>query len=127
MGFNIIGGLLSAGEGLLMSGGNPIAAAAMGVAGATSGGGVTAGNLAGAAGNAAIGALDAQDEAFQVGMYSEQIRHDEQMQLQSQAFDEMIDQKSEQMREVNTLRDVQMQQRKADNDITKKFIQSITG
>jgi hypothetical protein len=60
-------------------------------------------------------------------MYSEQIRHDEQMQLQSQAFDEMIDQKSEQMREVNTLRDVQMQQRKADNDITKKFIQSITG
>jgi hypothetical protein len=126
MGFNIIGGLLSAGEGLLMSGGNPIAAAAMGIMGAE-GGGATGGNLTGAAGNAALGALDAQDEAFQVGMYGEQIRHDEQMQLQSQAFDEMIDEKSEQMREVNTLRDVQMQQRKADNDITKKFIQSITG
>ena len=32
----------------------------------------------------------------------------------------------EQMRRVNTLRDVQMAQRKADNSITKKFIESIT-
>ncbi len=31
----------------------------------------------------------------------------------------------ENMREINTLRDVQMAQRKADNSITKKFIQSI--
>jgi hypothetical protein len=48
------------------------------------------------------------------------------MQTQSQAFDEMMDEKSESMREVNTLRDVQMTQRKADNQITKKFIESIT-
>jgi hypothetical protein len=126
MGFNILNGLLSAGEGLLMSGGNPLAAVGMGVAGATSGGGTTAGNLAGALGNSAMGALDAQDEAFQISMYGEQIRHQEQMQMQSQAFDEMMDEKSEQMREVNTLRDVQMQQRKADDAITKKFIESIT-
>lgn len=126
MGLNIISGLISAGEGWLESGGNPLAAAAMGVAGAEAGGGATAGNLAGNVGNAAMGALDAQDEAFQVSMYAEQMHHDERMQVQSQAFNEMMDQKSEQMREVNTLRDVQMAQRKADNDIVKKFIQSIT-
>ena len=125
MGFNIIGGLISAGEGYLESGGNPLAAAGMGLAGAFSGG-ATAGNVAGMAGNGAMGALDAQDEAFQISMYAEQIRHQEQMQTQSQVFDEMMDEKSEQMREVNTLRDVQMAQRKADNAITKKFIESIT-
>ena len=88
-------------------------------------GGVTAGNVAGAAGNAGLGALNAQDEAFQLAMYGEQIRHQESMQKQSEAFDEMMDEKSEQMREVNTLRDVQMVQRKEDNAITKKFIESI--
>ncbi len=123
MSFNILGGLLSAGEGYLMTG-SPLMAAGMGLAGAA--GGTTTGNLAGGIGNTAIGALDAQDETFQVMMYGEQMRHQEQMQVQSEAFDEMMDEKSEQMREVNTLRDVQMAQRKADNDITKKFIQSIT-
>jgi hypothetical protein len=125
MSFNLIGGLLNAGLGLVESGGNPLAAIGMGLTGATTGG-TTAGNVAGAAGNAGLGALDAQDEAFQLAMYGEQIRHQEQMQTQSQAFDEMMDEKSEQMREVNTLRDVQMTQRKADNQITKKFIESIT-
>ncbi len=125
MGFNIGSGLLSGITGFLETG-NPIAGIAMGVAGATAGGGGTVGNLAGAAGNGELGALDAQDEAFQIQMYGEQMRHQEQMQLQSQAFDEMMDEKSEQMREVNTLRDVQMAQRKADNQITKKFIESIT-
>lgn len=125
MSFNIISGLLSAGTGFLESGGNPLVAAGMGIAGATSGGS-SAGNLAGSLGNGALGALDAQDEAFQIAMYGEQVRHQEQMQVQSQAFDEMIDEKSESMREINTLRDVQMAQRKADNAITKKFIESIT-
>lgn len=124
MSFNLIGGLLNAGLGLLESGGNPLAAIGMGLAGATTGG-VTAGNVAGAAGNAGLGALNAQDEAFQLAMYGEQIRHQEQMQKQSEAFDEMMDEKAEQMREVNTLRDVQMVQRKEDNAITKKFIESI--
>jgi len=126
MSFNLISGLLNAGLGLLESGGNPIAAIGMGLAGATTGGGATAGNIAGAAGNAGLGALNAQNEVFQLAMYGEQIRHQEQMQMESQAFDEMMDQKSESMREVNTLRDVQMAQRKADNQITKKFIESIT-
>lgn len=125
MGFNIGGALLGGITGLFETG-NPIGAAAMGIAGGLSRGGNTAGNLAGNIGNGALGALDAQDEAFQVSMYAEQMRHQEQVQAQSQAFDEMMDERSEQMREVNTLRDVQMQQRKADDQITKKFIQTIT-
>src|SRR5579884_817206 len=125
MGFNIGSALLGGITGFLETG-NPIAGAAKGIAGGVAGGGTTAGNLAGAAGNAAMGALDAQDEAFQISMYGEQIRHQEQIQMQSEAFDEMMDEKSEQMREVNTLRDVQMAQRKADDAITKKFIQSIS-
>lgn len=106
--------------------GNPILSGISAFAGGVLGGGTTAANLTGAAGNGGLGALNSADEAFQLYMYGEQIRHQEQMQVQSQAFDEMMDEKSEQMREVNTLRDVQMAQRKADNSITKKFIESIT-
>jgi hypothetical protein len=124
MGFNIGSALLGGITGFLEGG--PIGAAAMGIAGGVSGGGATGGNLTGALGNAGLGVLDAQDEAFQLSMFAEQIHHQEQMQMQSEAFDEMMDEKSEQMREVNTLRDVQMQQRKADDQITKKFIESIT-
>lgn len=123
MGFNLINAAASGLAGYLQSGGNPGAALAMGVAGGVSGGGgaTVAGNL----GNGALGALNAQQEVFQVAMYGEQIRHQEQMQIQSQSFDELMDQKAESMREVNSLRDVQMAQRKADNAITKKFIESI--
>lgn len=121
---SFINSLLSAGEGYVMSGGNVGTALEMGAVGMMPG--ITAGNATGQLGNAGLGALDAQDEAFQLSMYGEQIRHQEQLQVQSQAFDEMMDEKSEQMREINTLRDVQMAQRKADNSITKKFIQSIT-
>ncbi len=41
-------------------------------------------------------------------------------------FDQMMDERSENMREIDTLRNVDMTQRKADDSITKKFIQSIT-
>ena len=85
-----------------------------------------AGNAAGDAGNAAMNALAGQSEAFQVGMYAQQLMHQEHMQMISQSFDEMMDEKSESMRQQNTLRDVNMAQRKADNQITKKFIESIT-
>lgn len=124
MGFNVINAAVSGVEGFLQSGGNPGAAIAMGVAGGLSPGG--AATMTGTVGNGALGAMNAQQEAFQVAMYGEQIRHQEQMQLQSQSFDEMMDQKAESMREVNSVRDVQMAQRKADNAITKKFIESIT-
>lgn len=125
MGLNL-GGIVSglaSGLTTLVETGNPYIAAGVGTLSAFGGG--TAGNLAGGAGNAGLGALNAMDEAFQISMFGQQIRHQEQMQLQSEAFDEMMDEKSEQMRQVNTLRDVQMAQRKADNSITKKFIESI--
>lgn len=82
--------------------------------------------IGGGAANAGMAGLNNQSEIFQLGMYAQQLQHQEQMQVQSEAFDEMMDEKSEQMREVNTLRDVQMAQRKADNAVTKKFIESIT-
>lgn len=84
------------------------------------------GGLGSLGANAGMSALNNSDELFQLGMYAQQIQHQEQMQVQSEAFDQMMDEKSEQMREVNTLRDVQMAQRKADNSITQKFIESIT-
>ncbi|MGZ3496361.1 MAG: hypothetical protein ACXWNK_17400 [Vulcanimicrobiaceae bacterium] len=124
MGFNLLGALAGAATGLVEGG--PYGAAAMGIAGGIGGGGVTAGNVTGGLGNAGLGALNAQDELFQLSMYAQEMQHQDQMQMQSEAFNDMMDEKSEQMREVNTLRDVQMAQRKADDSITKKFIQSIT-
>ncbi len=80
----------------------------------------------GAAENAAMGAINAQDEAFQLGLYGSQIANQEQLSLESTLFDQMMDERSENMREVNELRNVDMQERKADDDITKKFIQTLT-
>ena len=82
----------------------------------------TAGNLE----NSAMNALNAQDENFQLGMYASEIQNQEQLQMQSEVFDQMMDERSENMREVDTLRNVDMAQRKMDDSITKKFIQSIT-
>lgn len=83
-------------------------------------------SVANSADTVAMQALDQQDEQFQLGMYAQQIQNQEQMQVQSTMFDQAMDERAENMREVNTLRDIDMQQRKADDDITKKFIQSIT-
>ena len=84
------------------------------------------GGAGGNAENGAMGALNAQDESFQLGMYASEIQNQEQIQMQSEIFDQMMDERSENMREVDTLRNVDMAQRKADDSITKKFIQSIT-
>jgi len=124
MSLNLLGAVSGALEGFAVGG--PVGAWAGGIGGALGGGNGIAG-FAGAAGNAGMAGLDAQQETFQTAMYAEQIRHQEQMQLRSEAFDEMVDERSETMRQVNTLRDVEMTQRKADNEITKKFIQTIDG
>lgn len=86
-----------------------------------SGAGAISGNVA----NNEMQALNALQEQWQVENYRKQICHQQKMQQITSAYDEMMDQKTEQMRETNALRDVQMEQRKADNQITKKFIQSI--
>jgi hypothetical protein len=85
-------------------------------------GGGTAGNMQ----NSAMNTLNTQDETFQLGMYASEIQNQEQLQMQSEVFDQMMDERSENMREVDTLRNVDMAQRKMDDSITKKFIQSIT-
>jgi hypothetical protein len=84
------------------------------------------GSGSGNAENAAMQAINAQDQQFQTGLYASEVANQEQLDLQSVMFDQMMDERAENMREVNTLRDVDMQQRKADDTITKKFIQSIT-
>src|SRR5580704_17060898 len=76
--------------------------------------------------NGAMNALNSQDETFQLGMYASEVQNQEQLQMQSEVFDQMMDERSENMREVDTLRNVDMAQRNMDDSITKKFIQSIT-
>jgi len=120
MGFNILGALGGAAMGLAT--GNPVGVGLGAISGGFTGNGATA---AGGLSNnyqdlvnggylGATEALDAQQMVFQL-----------QLQAQSQQFDEMTSERSELLREQNTLRDVAMQQRKADNEITKEFIRSI--
>jgi len=82
--------------------------------------------IAGGAQNGAMSAMNSWDENFQLGLYASQMQHQEQLSMQSALFDEATAERSENMREINTLRNVEMAQIKADNDITKKFIQSIS-
>jgi hypothetical protein len=106
--------------------GGPVGAAIGGIAG-------------GATGNAnanpvtAVGQFgNATSSGWQSGILAMQDQQNEQnalysLQLNAQAsqFNNMMDEKSEMMRESNTLRDVAMEQKKADTQITKKFIESI--
>ena len=75
--------------------------------------------------DAALAGLLGENSIFQTGMQAQQMAAQQQMDLQSTVFDEAMDQQAENMREINTLRDAQMAQRKSDDGITKKFIESI--
>jgi hypothetical protein len=66
-----------------------------------------------------MNALNAQDETFQTGIYASEVQNQEQMQMQSEIFDQMMNERSENMREVDTLRNVDMTQRKAEH--TRNF------
>lgn len=121
MGFNLLGAVAGAAQGAAM-GANPLSIGAGALTGAfasdaasTAGGfGNSAQNLVNGGYLAATEALNAQQMVFQL-----------QLQGQAQQFDEMTSERSELLRETNTLRDVAMQQRKADNTIVKEFIRSI--
>ncbi len=119
------GGLLAGAASGFLTTGNPIGAAVGGIAGAL-GGPSQSGNALSGAGNSLLQTgenayllaneqLQLQQLAFQ---YSEQ--------QQADSFDNVTSEKSEIMRESNELRNVAMEQRKADNEITKEFIKSIT-
>jgi len=94
---SIIGGLVSGGANAILGGSN--------------------GTLTGALG---------ANNVFNTGLEIQSMMAQDQLNLQSTVFDEAMNQQAENMREINTLNDVAMQQRKADDGITKKFIESIT-
>ncbi len=127
MGFNIGGALLGGITGLVQSG-NPAGALAGAVQGALAGGGPSsAGNIQPNQ-DPTLAVLQQADKAYewaQLGLNLENMRHNLDLQWQSTMFNEVEDEKSEQMREMNVLRDVAMKQREADVAILKEFIRTI--
>jgi hypothetical protein len=127
MGVNLLNGGLGALTGLMTTG-NPLGAIAGGVEGALQGGGPSGlGNLGPTTDPTlpAQQALDQWAEWDQFGLNLENTRHNSAMQWQSTMFNELQDEKSEQMREMNVMREVAMKQREADNSILKEFIRTI--
>jgi hypothetical protein len=126
MGFNIGQALLGGALGFLTGG--PVGAAIGGVAGGASASTpVTSGlaTLTGNLGNTAQGGWQSQILGQQDLMNYQNAEYSLAINQQASQFNNMMDEKSELMRESNTLRDVAMQQKKADTEITKKFIESI--
>jgi hypothetical protein len=126
MGFNIGQALLGGAVGFLTGG--PVGAAIGGIAGGASAStpltsGLT--TLAGNVGNTAAGGWQAQVLSQQDQMNYQNAEYSLALNQQASQFNNMMDEKSEMMRESNTLRDVAMEQKKADTQITKKFIESI--
>jgi hypothetical protein len=76
---------------------------------------------------AAQQAIDKGYEGANFALQAEELRHQVEMQMQSQQFNDVQDEKAEQMREVNTLRIVAMKQREADDKIVKEFIKTAGG
>ena len=121
MGFNLLSAVAGAAQGAVM-GGNPLTIGADALAGGFGGNGATtAGGFSNGAQNLINGGYLAGTEALNAQSMMFQL----QLQAQSQQFDQTASERSELLREANTLRDVAMQQRKADNAIVKEFIRSI--
>jgi len=117
--------LLPIAEAALPSIGGALAGGAISMLGGNGLNGAGEGAMAGS--NASLSAMLAGNNAFQTGLMGQEMGAQDQLDLQATAFDEAMDQQSENMREINSLRDAQMAQRKADDTITKKFIESIGG
>lgn len=118
MGFNLLSAAAGAVQGAAM-GANPLSIGAGALAGGFAGNGATtvggfsngAQNLLNGGYLAATEALNAQQMVFQL-----------QLQGQSQQFDQMTSERSELLRETNSLRDVAMQQRKADKQASREVV-----
>jgi len=106
--------------------GNPIGAGVGAVAGAL-GGSTTGGTSTAlsAAGNSALATGENAYLAANEQLQLQQLAFQYSEQQQADSFDNVTSEKSEIMRESNELRNVAMEQRKADNEITKEFIKSI--
>ena len=126
MGFNLMNALSSGTQAFLMTG-NPVAAAGAGAFGGFGGRGATGASAVGNLGNIAQNGWQSAILGAQDLMNLQNATYQLALQNQSNQFDQMTSEKSELMRQSNVLREVAMQQRKADDQITKKFIESITG
>ncbi|GAC1538884.1 MAG: hypothetical protein NVS2B17_13430 [Candidatus Velthaea sp.] len=122
MGFNFGSALAGAAQGFLMTG-NPVGAVAGGVGGGFTGGGV--GAATGGLSNTALATAQSLYLAANTGEQVQNMAFQFALQQQSDAFDRMTSEKAETARETNTLRNVAMEQRKADITITREFIKSI--
>lgn len=115
-----------AAKGFLLTG-NPIGAGVGAIAGAI--GGASAPGDPNSAlsglGNVALSAGQASYLALNEKLQLQQLTFQYAEQQQADSFDNVTSEKSEIMRESNELRNVAMEQRKADNEITKEFIKSI--
>ena len=126
---NIVGGLAGAATGFLTAG--PVGAAAGAINGAVNGGGGPsgAGNISSST-DPILGFQQGIDKAYEAeseALQTEELQHQTAMQIQSQQFNDVEDEKTEEMREMNTLRDVAMKQRSADDKILKEFIKTAGG
>ena len=123
-----IGSMISgAAQGFLMGG--PVGAAVGGVGGAFSGSSTAAGGAGNALSGAGNGMLATGQNAYLLAneqLQLQQLGFQYAQQQQADSFNNVTSEKSEIMRESNELRNVAMEQRKADNEITKEFIKSIT-
>jgi len=122
MSFNILGALSGAAQGFALGG--PGGAIAGAVGGGVLGSGdpiTTTGNL----GNGLLSGWESSVLAQQDALNEQMAFFQLGVQKQANQFDMMTDEKSELQRESNTLREVSMEQRKADIGIMKEFIRSI--
>ncbi len=116
MGFNPLSMVVGAATGFLTGG--PVGAAigaAGGAIGGTNGATAAVGNLGNAASSGWQSSILALQDAqnMQNAIYSLQINQ------QASQFNNMMDEKSEMMRESNTLRDVALEQKKADTQVNQ--------
>lgn len=122
MSFNILGALAGAAQGFALGG--PGGA----IAGGFGGGMLGSGDPISTTGNLGNGMLSGWESNVlnQQDLMNEQMAYFQlSVQKQANQFDMMTDEKSELQRESNTLREVAMEQRKADIGIMKEFIRSI--
>ncbi len=125
----VLNGLEGAGMGFLEGG--PAGAAIGGVGGLATGamspsglGNISSGT------DPTLPIAQGMDKAYEfanLGLQGEELRHQYAMQVQSQQFNDVEDEKSEEMREMNTLRTVAMKQREADDKIVQEFIKTAGG
>jgi hypothetical protein len=122
MGFNPLSMVVGAATGLLTGG--PVGAAIGGAAGAL-GGTNNATSVVGNLGNTASSGWQSSILALQDAQNEQNAIYSLQINQQASQFNNLMDEKSEMMRESNALRDVALEQKKADTQVMKKFIESI--